>query len=339
MASNLSLKSGSPHIGSPITYQVTAASLTGVVSFHRVVIEIKAALSVDTDWTITKVSTPVNEGEIVELDISSALISVADRYQYEPTPPVSYPIVRYSLSAYDEYMQNGVVHQTAAITNTGGNALFGGKSDLERLLSNGNSTAQHFSRKPVNEVEIVAVGEAVVIPQSFSAAVSLGNVTTGPSSAVFPITQEGAQAYGGRNFFALEKSQTERYEFRFVNSSGCLESVSVVSLRSTDVNITSESYIRSTHETFGQFSRGLITKQNDYETWKMSSGPISRRMQAWFLHEFLMTSTAWIRLGDNFIPCHIVSEDTVTGVNRVDGSICEVQFSVQFDINGSPEYL
>ena len=63
MASNLVLKSGSPHIGSPITYKVTAASLTGIISFHRVVVKVKAALSTDTDWTITQVSTPVNEGD------------------------------------------------------------------------------------------------------------------------------------------------------------------------------------------------------------------------------------------------------------------------------------
>jgi len=337
MASNLVLKSGSPHIGSPITYKVTAASLTGIISFHRVVVKVKAALSTDTDWTITQVSTPVNEGEIVELDISSALQAVADRYQYEPIPPTAYPFVKYSLSAYDEYMQNGEVHQTEEISNEGGNALFGAKTDLERLFSDGNSTAQHFSRKPKSEYEIVSVGESVVVPQSFPAPVSLGNVTTGPSSAVFPVTTAGMQTIGGRNFYALNSSSPDRLEFRFVNGLGCLESISLLSLRSVEVNITSETYIRSVQETFGNFSRGLITKQNDYETWKLSSGPVSPAMQAWFLHEFLMSSAAWIKVGTVFIPCHIVPEETVTGVNRADGSMREVHFSVQFDINGSPE--
>ena len=51
-----------------------------------------------------------------------------------------------------------------------------------------------------------------------------------------------------------------------------------------------------------------------------------------------MTSAAWIKVGTVFIPCHIVPEETVTGVNRADGSMREVHFSIQFDINGSPEF-
>ena len=146
------------------------------------------------------------------------------------------------------------------------------------------------------------------------------------------------QTIGGRDFYALNSSSPDRLEFRFVNGLGCLESISLLSLRSVEMNITSETYIRSVQETFGNFSRGLITKQNDYERWKLSSGPVSPAMQAWFLHEFLMSSAAWIKVGTVFIPCHIVPEDTVTGVNRADGSMREVHFSVQFDINGSPEF-
>lgn len=335
MASNLTLKSGSPLIGTPITYRVTAASLTGIISFHRVIIEIKSALSTDTDWTITQVSSPVNEGETVELDISSALRAVADRYQFASNPPASYPFVKYSLTAYDQYMQNGEVHQTAAVSNPGGNALMGAFSDLERLMSGGSKQAQHFTRKP-NEAEIVSVGENIVIPKSFADPVSLGNVTVGPSSVVYPVTKEGAQQIGGRNVYAVAKDITDRYEIRFINGLGCLESISVKSLRNTEMNVTQEKYIRSVQETFGEFSRGLVTKQNDYETWKLSSGPISKLWQQWFLHEFLMTSTAWIKIGTIFIPCHILPEETVTGVNRADGSLLEVQFSIQLDINGSP---
>ncbi len=335
MASNLTLKSGSPLIGSPITYQVTAASFTGIISFHRVIIEIKAALSTDTDWTVTKVSSPVNEGETVELDISSALRSVADRYQYAVNPPDKYPHVRYSLSAYDQYMQNGEVHQTAAVSNPGGNALMGSFTDFERLMSGGNKQAQHFTRKP-DDTEIVSVGETIVIPKSFTSSVSLGNVTVGPSSVEYPVTREGIQQIDGRSVYAIAEDTTDRYEIRFVNGLGCLESISVKSLRNTEVNITQGKYIRSVQETFGEFSRGLVTKQNDYETWKLSSGPISKLWQQWFLHEFLMTSTVWIKVGTTFIPCHILPEETVTGVNRADGSLLEVQFSVQLDINGSP---
>lgn len=145
------------------------------------------------------------------------------------------------------------------------------------------------------------------------------------------------QVLNGREVFALPASQrTDRYEFRFVNGLGCLESISVCSLSTTEMNVTSESYIRSIQETFGKFSRGVVIKSNDYETWKLSSGPLDIYWQSWFMHEFLMTKKAWIKIGANWIPCHILADETVSGLNRQENGICEVQFSMQLDINGSP---
>ena len=37
-----------------------------------------------------------------------------------------------------------------------------------------------------------------------------------------------------------------------------------------------------------------------------------------------------------WVPCHIVPEETVSAVNRVDGKPLEVQFTVRLDISGSP---
>lgn len=338
MAQGLLLKNGSPLIGSPIMYQVRAAVLTGTVSFHRVKLTVKAALDdIDSSYTELTLSSPAESGEILYFDISSALRAVADKYEYTVEPPSAYPTLSYSLSACDEYMQNGEVYEdVGTVSLTGGKVIMGAYSDLERILSGGSKLAQHFTRKPSTLPEVVCVGETMVCPQSFSSAVSEGSVTTGPTSEVVSITEEGLQTVNGRSVYALPSGQTDRYQFRFVNGLGCLESVSLRSLRTTEVNVTQESYIRSIQEQFGSFSRGLVVKQNDYETWSLSTGPLDEAWQSWYMHEFVMAKYVWIKVGDNWLSCHIESEDTLTGIDRTGASLLEVVFKVRLDLNGSP---
>ncbi len=293
-------------------------------------------------------SSPAESGEILTFDISSALRAVADSYEYTASPPAAYPYIVYDLYAHDEWMQNGEVHEVPSdfnqwSTNSKGHkALFGAYSDLERLISyrfteTNSKLAQHFSRKPFSSPEIVAVGETMVLPLSFATPVSEAGITTGPTSSEVYIGTEGLQTLNGREVYALpESKRNDRYEFRFVNGLGCLESVSVCSLRTTEMNVTSESFVRSIQETFGQFSRSMVRKSNDYETWKLSSGPLDILWQSWFMHEFLMAKQAWVEIDRNWIPCHILADETVAGLNRQENGICEVAFSVQLDINGSP---
>lgn len=338
MAQGLLLKNGSPLIGSPIIYQVQAAVLKGTVSFHRLNLTVKAALDgTDSSYTELTLSSPADSGEILKFDISSALRAVADKYEYTVNPPTAYPTISYSLSACDEYMQNGeVVEDVGVVTATGGKVIMGAYSDLERILSGGSKQAQHFTRKPKTLPEVVAAGETMVCPQSFSSAVTEGNVTTGPTSSVVSITTEGLQTINGRSVFALPSRQPDRYEFRFVNGLGCLESVSLRSLRTTEMNLTVDSYIRSIQEDFASFSRGLVNKQNDYETWSLSTGPLDEAWQSWYMHEFLMAKYVWIKVSGNWLPCHIEAEDTVTGIDRTDAKLMELVFSVRLDLNGSP---
>jgi len=117
MASGLNIEGASPLIGSPITYKVRAATISGSVAFHRVKLTVHAALDGDTAYTDLTLSSPAESGEWLHFDISSALRAVADRYEYTYTPPASYPRVRYTLSACDEYMQNGEVHDNVGSTS------------------------------------------------------------------------------------------------------------------------------------------------------------------------------------------------------------------------------
>lgn len=344
MAQDLIINGASPLIGSPITWQVQAAVITGECAFHRVKLTVNCFLDgVDKSETELTLSSPAESGETLTFDISSALRAVADKYEYTAEPPTAYPRIGYSLSAVDEYMQNGEVHDNVGKVVSPDNGtskyycIMGGYSDLERILAtSGSKTAQHFTRKPTTLPEVVMVGETMVCPQSFSAPISSGNATVGPTSKVVNITTEGLQTINGRQVYALPAGQTDRYQFRFVNGLGCLESISVRSLRTTKVNVTQESFIRSVQETFGSFSRGLVTKKNDYETWTMASGPLDQAWQSWFLHEFLMAKFVWINIDGHWLGCHIIPDEEITGIDRTQGALCEVAFSVQLDLNGSP---
>lgn len=336
----LKTNEGSPLIGSPITYKVVAETISGVCAFHRVNLSVFVKLSTSAAYKEIKLSSPADSGKSVYFNVSSSLLTAADGYTYEVNPPASYPYVEYYLQAWDEWMKNGEQHESQKITlhavNNPEKAVMGAFSDIERFISGGSKAARHFTRKPKSLPEIVMVGETMVCPQSFNVAVSLGSITTGPTSSVVNITTEGLQTINDRFVYALPAGQKDRYQFRFVNGLGCMESISLSTLRATDTNYTVENYIRSIQETFGSFSRGIVNKKNDYETWKMSTPPLDEVWQSWFMHEFVMAKFVWINIDGYWIPCHIVPEETTSGLNRTEASLLTVSFSVQLDINGSP---
>lgn len=346
MAKNLVFSSGSPLIGSPIIYTVQAADLSGRlpessnIAFHRLRVKVKAGLR-GGDYKEIEMSSMVDNGEVLSVDISSALRAVADEYEYTAEPPAAYPYIQFSLSAWDEYMQNGKLEDNVGlVTNDGGRALMGGYSDLDRLVAGNIKQTKVFTRKPSSMPEIVVEGETYIRPANME--VTIGNITSGPSSLSYPIVIDAEHPAGvreiveGVSVYVMEKYRADRYQFRFINSFGCMESIGVYSNATEKMNLTKEEYVLSRRETFNKFSRGYVTKVNDYETFELSSGPLDRMWQQWFLHEFLMARWVWILIEGRWLPCHILPADTITGADRVSRSIYQVRFSVRLDINGSP---
>lgn len=340
MASNLALVSGSPFIGNPIVYQVTGNNLAGSPVFHRIRLKVTCALTTDTDWTDIIMSSPVGNGETIRIDISSALRTVADKYVYTPNPPEEYPYIKYYLSAWDEYLLNGQEYSGESTPTTNGSeqnpscALMGAYSDLERLLSNGSKLAYKFTRKP-NTVEIVQVGEEYVSPLSIEPA-TIAEITNGQTSATYEIAYDGMQKINGHRLYALDKDQTDRYQLRFVNGLGCLESINVQSLMKQEVQIETEQFTSAKQEMFNEISRGFAVKMNDFNKYKMSSGAVDRAWQEWFLHEFLMAEQVWIKINGTWIPCHVLPDETVQGIDMISKAPLDVQFTLQLDICGSP---
>ena len=102
MASYLRVVEGSIFNGNPITFAVTPLKIEGSTpSYHRMVFEVKCGISGGSYETI-RLTEPVftEDGAAVQTDISSALRTFRDSYEYSPEPGVM-PVVKFNVSAYD----------------------------------------------------------------------------------------------------------------------------------------------------------------------------------------------------------------------------------------------
>lgn len=358
MAQAITFHSGSPLLGSPLTYAVIPSAHSSNYTFHRTSLVVYAGLEGDADYTDFRFSTPVEGDERVLFDVSSALRAVADRYEYEAAPafPKRFPYVKFRLEAYDEWMADGQEsgqrdRRYYPSQDTYLYAFIGLFSDMERLTAQ-NTTGRDlavWTKKPTSVPEIVHVGKSVVRPAYFMA--GMGYVqsvnggapevpTEGPLSKEYEISEEGLLAFNPDtddefSVYAISAPRNS-YEIRFINSLGCMESIHVSAFADIGAKMGSEKLILSRQETFKRFSRGLTVKQPAHEQWKMASGPIDEAWVRWYVHEFLQVRWAWIAINDNYIPCHIIPEDEVTVASKSKGGYLEVPFTVELDIEGSP---
>lgn len=349
MALKINLTSGSVFAGNPITFTITPSSATKP-SFHRVIVEVHFDDGTGS-YEINKLTIPVTtEERDVSLDISSALRITLDSYKYTSTPS-TYPVVSWYIKAYDEYMdKNGEVHTgvgevyfPADGSKNGGSTnlrcIAGAFSDIERLKSGVTKAVTLLSRKPTDTHEIAVVGESFVYPVSYSAGQNLATSSslTAPASREQEITTEGAQSINGHPIYALPSSEAEdRTTFRFINRFGCLESISVPKSYSQKLNVESTLYTKAIQETFNQFSRAAIKKQNDSESWLYQSDPLTESWQQWYLHEFLMSEHVWLKSNDAWIPCTIALEDEITIKDKTNKVMHSVSFTAKLGINGNP---
>ena len=333
MATNLKLYSGSKLIGSPVVFEVTAHNLDAGATFHQVRIVLTANASV------FEFSQPASNGEKLYFDISSAFRALAEKYEYtaegvNPIPNGGYPsygnAAGDNIKACDDYLLGGVEHRgEQEVTGTLAGPYYQGYlTDRERLLygTNAQELPSQWSRKPKSaSPEICFIGNPHLHAGAF------GNNPSVSSTQVI----KGMQTIGGHQVYGINQP-ADGFELRFINSLGVHENVFVTCLRQSEVNIKNDFYTIARLETLKKFSRGVSVKQNDYETWKMSSGPVDRAWQQWWLHEPLMAKWAWLNVDSQWLPVHIVPEETTVGIDRAKGNLLEVQFTLRFDINGSP---
>lgn len=339
MAANLKIVDGSIFNGNPITFSVTPITLKGSPSFHRIVFEVKCGMSGGNYETI-RLTEPVltEDGSDVQTDISSALRSFRNSYKYSPQPGTM-PVVKFNVSAYDEYMINGEVKKSASVSYLAGGdvkqTIFGGLSDYDRLT--GNTDVSRLTRKPNSTPQLVCVGEQLIYAEAYSPSVNLTTSTwEAPEAKVFDIEAEGAQTVGGQHLYALPASEaTLRTEFRFINSFGVLESISIPKTYAQEVDIQSTKYTVTRKETLHSFSRSAVSKQGNQEGWNYQTDPLDENWLAWYLHEFLMSEHVWLKINGNFLPCTIETEDTIKFTDDTKTEMYCVSFTARLGFCGS----
>ena len=343
MAAALVIIEGTVFNGNPITFSVLPLKIEGSTpAFHRMVFEVKCGISGGNYETI-RLTEPVltEDGAEVMVDISSALRSFRDSYQYSPEPGVM-PVVKFNVSAYDEYMINGNPGQTDPISYLPGSnvkqTLFGGFSDYDRLTAENNTMpVSRLTRKPTTTPQLACVGETVIYVAPYNPAIDIfSSKWDAPEAKAFTITKEGLQTVGDISIFAMPQSEAvRRTEFRFINSFGVLESISVPRVYSKKLNITSTSYIVTRRETLRSFSREAVRKQNNQESWDFQTDPLDEAWLAWYLHEFLMSEHTWINIKGKFLPCTIIAEEEITFQDETKQEMHSVSFTAKLDFCGS----
>ena len=343
MAAALVIIEGTVFNGNPITFSVLPLKIEGSTpAFHRMVFEVKCGISGGNYETI-RLTEPVltEDGAEVMVDISSALRSFRDSYQYSPEPGVM-PVVKFNVSAYDEYMINGNPGQTEPISYLPGSnvkqTLFGGFSDYDRLTAENNTMpVSRLTRKPTTTPQLACVGETVIYVAPYNPAIDIfSSKWDAPEANAFTITKEGLQTVGDISIFAMPQSEAvRRTEFRFINSFGVLESISVPRVYSKKLNITSTSYIVTRRETLRSFSREAVRKQNNQASWDFQTDPLDEAWLAWYLHEFLMSEHTWINIKGKFLPCTIIAEEEITFQDETKQEMHSVSFTAKLDFCGS----
>lgn len=342
MASNLKLQSGSVFNGNPIVFMVRHVTPEGSPSFHRMIFEVKCGMSGGNYETI-KMSEPIVNEKVLAVrgDISSALRSFRDSYEYTPEPGVM-PVVKFNVSAYDEYMIDGELRKTKPVFYLSGDevkqTLFGGFSDYDRLIATNDTMAvSRMTRKPTSSPQLACVGETIIYVDPYYPAIDFTTESwNAPEAKAFTITNEGQQTLGDISVFAMPQSEAiRRTEFRFINSFGVLESISVPRVYSKKLGITATNYTVTRRETLRSFSREAVRKQNNQESWEFQTDPLDEAWLAWYLHEFLMAEHTWININGKFLPCIITVEDEITFDDKTKETMHSVSFTAKLDFRGS----
>lgn len=349
MAKKILLTSGSILANNPITFSITPSDAGNSPSFHRVIVEVTYDNNND-NYEVIKLSVPVTqEGHDVELDVSSALRVPLEDFQYSPLV-ATYPMVKWYIKAYDEYMNsNGELKTNQGIqyypqepnTSDGGatnlRCIAGAFWDIERMVSGVTKSVTYLSRKPQSLPQLMVVGDTYAYTPAYPASQSLldSAALVAPQSREVEITKEGLQTIGEQSIYAMPKEEgKDRMVFRFINSFGVLECVSIPRTYSKKLSIQSSSYTVTKLETFNSFSRSAVSKKNDRESWLFMTDPLDENWLQWYLHEFLMSNHIWLNVKGNWIPATVIPKDEITFLDKTNTNMYSVAFTAKLDIYG-----
>lgn len=338
MAKSIVLSSGSLLCGSPIVFSVMPNTINERASFHRVKMEISAALSTDSSFDVYIQSAKANNGVEITFDVSSVLRSVASKYVYEyQTTDRVYPYIIYKVKAYDEYMIDGILYEKEGEMSYGSMlyAYMGEFTDLERYLSNSSKLVQRFSRKP-RVGDVCATDELLLYPTALPEPAMMGSViSTGQVVNVRSLSDlSGVNTFDGHTVYVVPASE-KRVQFQFVNKLGVVESISAEMCKSLSYETTTETDTVSVPSAFRPNRRILSRKGAKQQTYAMSSGVVNEDWADWWVNEFLDCSKgAWVKMDGIWIPCEVVSEDTIIVSDEATNDLRTIDFTIRLALSG-----
>lgn len=347
MATSLQINSGSVLIGNPIGISVRAESVSGNIAFHKVKLVVKASLSSDGIQEEFVMSATAGNEDTVEFDISDALRTVAGRFSFSPVESDhTYPYLSYTLSAYDEYMADGILHEKVGEQIYPGTlyALMGAFTDAERMAAGDTKVLKAYSRKP-NEGEVCHPEEGLVYP--VESGFSLGmkdKITAGPTVKCMDLTgKSGIQKVGDRTIY-VDQNAENRIQFQFVNGLGIVESISAETLSGMETKGEIEMNTVSASTSFGNINRMYGKKSGRRPVLSCSTGLINYDWACWWHDEFFgsdkfrntISTGCWVKIGGRWYPCVAYLEDDAPLYNQAEQKGIQLNFTVEIGIDGLP---
>lgn len=340
MAKSIALVSGSLFCDNPVIVEIVSENAGENVTFHRVILEVRAALSTDNKFVDYRCSVIAENSETVSLDISSVLRSVSKRFVYEPIlADKTFPYIVYELKAYDEYMRAGVLYSKQGERSGGGRfySFIGGFSDVERLLAGNTKDIERFSKKPTFG-EVCSASELLVLPAHVSTPLRIGDtISSGPTVNVHSLSGlNGLHSFSGHFVYVLpESSASRRVSFQFVNSLGVLESISAEMRKKVSYEMTTERYTVTVPSGFKPNGRLTSHKGKPEQVLGLNSGVLNKEWADWWVNEFLAcTRGSWIHWEGVWLPCEVIPEENVSLYDESKNELINVSFTVRFSLYG-----
>lgn len=344
MASGIKIESGSLLIGNPIIVSVISAVIGGNVVFHKIKMQVSARFAGEEMFEDSVLSASVENGQKMQFDISNALRSLAARYEYLPDASVfHYPKIEYKVSAWDEYMQEGVLYEKVQKVELIGikNALFGSFTDMERLASPGHLRLTSYTRKPKTG-EVCGNNETMVYSYVEGLDIGIDSETVDhPVMKKMELKDKsGSVQVGGRTVYVDDIEN--RLQFRFVNGLGVIESISTACFIETITTGRFEKSLLLASPSFKSVTGILGIKGNRNMKLKCSTGPVTKEWAAWWHNEFLsgddfrsvIHESCWVNLSGNWIPCVCSLDEEVIVYDKSSDKLIQIEFTVNFGISG-----